>query len=219
MLYVEDVFERITCRLLSNDAKGFDNLANDQWRCRFIESVWNQIEGGRGLSTSQAKIVLDIIKNLETYLVEYGDATQADLNNMFKWPRYRKEPYQSIILPKEVRHIGSNLLVFRFKYNSEILKDIKNIVRKSTHMSPMFNQRFKVWIIPVFRSTMRDVRQLIREHRFSSDAATDRWLNMAKESYDKPSTVQIQDDVCVAKVHDNPIMALWMENALDAEPV
>src|ERR1700733_14009353 len=102
MLYVEDVFEAIAMRLLSSDKEGFDTILNDHWRRKFIESVFTQIERGRPLSTEQAKIVLNIIKDVETYLIKYGDADQEELSKLFVYPRYRQEPYQSTIIPKEV---------------------------------------------------------------------------------------------------------------------
>lgn len=219
MLYVEDVFETIALRLLSADKEGFDTILSDHWRRKFVESVFAQIERGRPLSTEQAKIVLGMIKDVEAYLVRYGDADQEELSKLFVYPRYRQEPYQSTVIPKEVRHIGSNILAFRFKYNTAIINDIRNLQRKTTHMPPYFHREYKVWIIPVTHTNFDEVKQIMREYKFNSDEATDRWLNMAKDSRGKPSTFEIKEGLVVAKVNDNEIMGQWMQNALGAEPI
>jgi hypothetical protein len=219
MLYVEDVFEAIALRLLSANKEGFDAILNDHWRRKFIESVFAQIERDRPLSTEQAKIVLSIIKDVEAHLVRYGDADQEELSKLFVYPRYRHEPYQSTIIPKEVRHVGSNILAFRFKYNTAIIADIRNMQRKTTHMPAYFNREHKVWIVPVTHANLAEVKQIMREYKFTTDEATDRWLNMAKDSCGKPSTFKIKEGIVVAKVNDNEIMGQWMQNALGAEPI
>jgi hypothetical protein len=217
--YVEDLFETIAEEVLSGNQNCFGGHFSDKWSQSFITSVYSQIERGSSISTEQAKIILRMISQAETYLIENGFATQEKLSDMMIWPKYRKEPYQSKKIPKEVRHIGSNILAFRFKRIKEIMDDLNYISSKSFFAQPFYDHNFNLWLVPVIRSNLPLVINLIRKHNFYSDEATDRWLKLARESRDMPSTFKIEDNIVVAKVYDNPIMALWMENVLAAEPI
>lgn len=219
MLYIEDLFEIVAETLLSDAKNGFEGHLNDTWSRNFVTSVFEQIERGSSLSSEQAKIVLMMIAEVSPYLVKHKLADEDQLDALILSPKFRKEPYESKKIPKEVRHVGLNILAFRCKRIKPIIDDFYAIQRKSAYMPPYYDFGLNLWIVPVTRNNIRDVIQLMRRHNFHSDEATDRWISMARESYNQPSTFTMEENIVVAKVYDNPIMALWMRNALEAEPI
>jgi hypothetical protein len=220
MLYIEDVFELIAEKLLSKDKKNFDGLLSDDWSIKFVCSVNEQITNDHPLSTEQAKVVVRMIQDVHGFLADYGDADLTEMQKLLSHPRFKHEPYQSTYIPKEVRHIGSNLLAFRFKYQPAIIKDIHSISKISHYGSkPYFDYNLKLWIVPVISTNFRRVKEVINDHRFGTNDATDLWLTKAKNSYDAPSIIFIEDDLCVATVCANEMLAFWMVNSVGAEPV
>jgi len=218
-LYIEDVFETIANKLLSYDSRDFNGIVSDTWTKTFISSVFDQMQRGKAFSTEQVKVIIEIIKKTEKFLIEYNDYTSSDLKKLINYPKFRQQPYKSIVIPREVRHMGLNLLGFRFKYNPEIVREFKEL-QKLSHATPYFDKNFNIWFLPVSRHNIDTAIHIIKEYRFSTDIATDRWLMLAKESHDKASVFEIhEDNIVTARVTDNEILALWMRNSLGAEPI
>ena len=218
-LYIENILETIANNLLSGNEQNFNGVISDKWTIRFIASVYDQIDREKALSTEQVKVILGIIKKVEDLLVEYKLYTKIELQAILANPKFIREPYKSTFIPREVRHLGLNLLGFRFKYNPDIVSDLKLIRQRNMHSAPYFDSKHGLWIFPVTRNNLRDAIDLIKSHRFSTDVATDRWLALAKQSHGMVSVFELHENIVVAKVKDNEILALWMQSSLGAEPL
>ena len=236
-MYVEDLFVNIQKDMhgLFRKKRPFaDSLT--EWQIQFVYDVGCRLDNddsgminlGRDLkvlSTKQAKYILDIIQILKSEIVERNLATNEEIVLMLSQPKFRKEPYESTNVPKEVRYIGDNFLAFRFKPNPTLKDQIKILgdvrpndwIQSSNKMIPTiiksrFDWYYKIWIVPVTRQNIIDIETLIRSERFNMDDVTRNYIRLAYDSRNKPSdfTIDTENDAILINVKDNPILAGWV---------
>lgn len=226
-MYVEDLFIKIRDTLYNflNLSEPFDAKLSDQWHTEFIASVASSIDQNRSISTKQTAIVLKIIAKVRSHIIDLGWASEQDIDRMLSDPQYRIQPYVSANVPREVRHLGDNLLAFRFKKDNNLRDRIKNLCyAKATTwrldyemaapnnkiLRPRYNWLYRVWIIPVYRFNVHATISLIKLENFGLDEETARYLKLARASFDKPSTFGISNEIIVANVCDDPMLAGWI---------
>jgi hypothetical protein len=219
-MYIEDLLIRIRDALISYRPwrRLFDSLS--EWQRSFIQSVGRHVDQGKSLSTKQSKIVLQLIEQVKPYLIEYGWATETDITKLLHDPQFRRPLYESTNVPKEVRHLGNNLLAFRFKKN-ELLRDrLKAVCHPKQKVPdetlndglirPRFDWLYKIWIIPVYRFNILPIIQIINDEHFGVDQEAIHYLRLAKSSFNRPSMFAIGEEVIFANVCDDPILAGWI---------
>lgn len=193
------------------------------WVQSFLRNTAGRVERGGTLSTEQAKIVLRLAQRFETLLIESGRIAGQALAELVRAPVYRNEPYPSANVPREVRHLGQNLLGFRFKYNEVILEDIKRLApRLSCVPAPRFwyHREHRIWVVPTTRDTLDGVQQLITKHRFEFDDAVVAFLTEAVNAQGRPCQFALDPalNVIAGLVPDNDLVA-WVVRRLGGEPV
>jgi len=222
-MLVEDVLKLIADRLNKHYAveQRFYGVLDDDWHASFIQSVNAHAERGRPLSTEQSKIVLKIITKVRTYLISYGDITSDTVDGLLASPNHRQPLYQSTNIPKEVRHIGSNLLGFRFKYNELIISDIKALSALSISQAAYFEGTMRIWVVAVTRASLQPIKSLIKKYRFGVDCSTENWFHLLQYSLDKESSVFVDEetDLIVVNVCDNELLAHWVSHVAGGEPI
>lgn len=233
-MYVEDLFIALHDKLVGRYWFGFDGELDSDWHRNFISNVTSHIVTGHALSTNQSKTILKLIAKVRRCLVAYGMATEDDIDNMLAHPEHRRPLYESTTVPREVRHLGDNLLGFRYKQN-DIIK--QRIVQFGTPeqeswmaasrdnnakliAAPHFDWQHRIWIVPVFRHNLPAIISLIQEYRFGMDGPTIAYLRLASHSFDKPSTFTlIAPDIISGNVCDNPLLAGWAIEVADGVAV
>jgi len=229
-MYVEDLLLTI-CKHLNSVGLLFDGLLDDPWHRNFISNVSAHVEAGKQLSTNQSRTILKLVGRVRQQIVRNGLATAEDIDLMLRQPEHRRPLYQSANVPREVRHLGDNLLAFRFKQNDLVVQRIKEFglpvmtdwaelhrslliprMRFELLPRPRFDWDYKIWVVPVLRPTIMGIIALINEYRFGLDDATQNYLQLARQSLDQQSAVVLHADreVLLANVCDNPLLAGWM---------
>lgn len=224
-MYVEDLFRKIRDKLtdlgllFQPKAKPpFNGLLDDKWHHEFVESLGGYIDQNRPMSTKQGARALKIIETVRIHLVEYGWITDVAINQMLERPQFRNEPYESKYVPKEVRYLGSNLLAFRFKKNDEYRRTLKafSSPKKHDHDYHVISVPFRydwthrVWIISVHRFNVLGIIEFINRERIGLDQLTADYLKLAKKSFDEPSRFFLNEDILLANVCDDPLLAGWI---------
>jgi hypothetical protein len=236
---IEDIFLKI--RTESTTSSGsmvglnvklspFNGELDDPFFQEFLISVGMHIDLEKPLSTKQSEIVLKIIRKVQYHIVKYKWLSQQELDSLLESPVYARPLYLSTHVPKEVRYLGGNLLGFRFKYNPKIAERIRKIcdVKKASWFTddipvvmeshenittkPYFDKNYNVWVVPVYRFNIDSIINLIGQERFGKDSEVDRYLKLARNSIDKPSTfiVDTENEVIIANVCDNTLLAGWI---------
>lgn len=216
-MYVEDLLLAMRAKMPHGRLGQFD-----AWQQNFIHNLGDHIASGKPLSTKQSHAVLRLIGSFRQAIVINGMATADDIHEMLQRPQFRRPLYESILVPREVRHLGDNLLAFRFKQHDLIVERIKQFGvppsggRTDLLPKPRFDWDYKLWIVPVMRYNLSAIITLINEYQFTADDSTAAYLRLAQRSHDQPSTVTLADaDVLVANVCDNPLLAGWIAEIAD----
>lgn len=226
-MYVEDLLIKIRNTLMISDKKAqscFGSLLSDEWHRSFISNIGRYIDANKSLSTKQSNTILKLIGKVLPYLIKNGWITDLDLNQMLTEPQFRHPLYESTNVPKEVRHIGDNLLAFRCKNSDVVRNKIKALgyprltesrpaITDSSVMGVLpvrFDWLYKVWIVRVHRFNVADVHALIETERFNVDHATAHYLHLVRHSFNQPSLFAVADDIIVGNVCDDAILAGWV---------
>lgn len=196
----------------------------DAWSRKFLIDVDARVSNGQPMSTAQARVFLRLLGHVRVGLVAEGSVSDATISLMLARPRYRTEPYQSINMPREVRHLGDNLLAFRFKMAPEVIKDIKEVAAGSRlghfFAQPRFDAEHKVWIVPVTRDTVDAIQHIITTHRFAFDEETLIYLHTVINTEEgAPVSFRIEGDQIIGDIPGNDIVAMWATHVLRGEVV
>jgi hypothetical protein len=214
---VEDIFEIIIANLFDPDMR--EALLSDRWFEKFCTNVHGWVSRGLPLTTEQARISLRIISRLQPLLVERGWATDDKVTGLLARPVYRSTPTQSTSIPREVRYLGDNLLGFRFKRNDVIMEDMKRM-RDGFNVCPAhWDWISRLWIIPVLRSTIQPIMNLIRDHRFEFADDVAEYLALTTNASDEPCSFVIDPSSgkIIAEINDSEIVAAWTISALEGK--
>jgi hypothetical protein len=227
-VYVEDLFLVIREHAVASRCFGrhshepFDGLLSSEWHQNFITNVGNHVMAGKQLSTNQAQTILKLVGRIRYPLIRQGMIREDELDHMLRQPEFRRPLYTSANIPREVRYLGDNVLGFRSKQNDIIAARIRDLnvlntndwagFRNVQRMLPYahFNWAQRIWLVPVMRHNLDRVMALINEYRFNTDPAVTAYLRLARQSRDQPSAVALVDDVILANVCDNPLLAGWV---------
>lgn len=214
---VEDAVELMALHI----TKGlFVQHLKDDWAAKFVVNVAAYTSERKPLSTEQAKIVLKLLKRVESYLIENGES-MSGLAALLRNPAYRQEPYPSANVPREVRFLGDNMLGFRFKKNDTIVADLKALkaIQDFSFNDLWFHREHRLWVIPVTRDSIHEIMALIARHRFDFDDMVAEYLTVAQNNAQRPSAfvADMEMGVIAAQVYDNEVVAWFTRNVLGGD--
>lgn len=218
-MYVEDILLFIHHNLISRyGSQSFDGLLHGAWYQNFIASVAQHICNDRALSSNQSHTILKLVRRVRSQLIKLG-TDAAELDRLLAKPEHRQPPYESSRRPREARYLGNNMVALRCKVDGLLIAHIKALGMDEglTHCNgilrsrPRFEWTQKLWIVSVHRYNLQSLRTLLQEHRFHLDQILIDYLALCQASVDQSSTItRMDDDVLIANVCDDDILASWM---------
>jgi hypothetical protein len=218
MLYVEDALAEIYTSMIEDEL--FTVVDPDPWAFNFVCNVTRYVTQDKPLSSEQAKIVLKLLDRVSPIFVMKNKMTESDVQALIANPKYRREPYKSANIPREVRFLGDNLVGFRFKLNEIIVEDIRKMqFHFPNRHSIYFNHAHRIWVVPVTSKTYQPVLAIIQKHRFSFDDAVAAFFARCKTSENDLSAFAHGDDLIAATIANNPLLAWWTHSILGGEVV
>lgn len=213
--HVEDVAETLVPWL--GDAS-LQRALGDPWFEKFLNSIYTRTLFSRQpLTTEQAKIVLKVLARARSWFVDRG-WSDATIQAMLDAPVYRLPPTQSVNIPRQVRHVGGNLLAVRFKRHDNILADLQSLDARFT--PPVWDTRHRVWLVPITSSNHEGLLELIGGYRFEVDDAVVESLAATKDKIGERSGFVYDDTTneILVNVGDNDLLARWVSATLAWEP-
>lgn len=189
----------------------------NKWDQEFIIDMESHVADARPISTAQGAIIVKLIRQHRAYLEGAGMPAGA-IDTLLATPVYRRTPYQSTVLPREVRWAGSNYLAFRCKFNQNVVDDIKRLRWNSPMFAgqgaPFFSQAAKLWIVWVSEDNLDHVMSVIRRHKFGFDSAVEQmFLRLANAKRDRGS-VSLEDNQLKVDVSNDQFMHAWVQGML-----
>lgn len=201
MLTVEDLLERLE-RFLWYTPKGkkFDFPA---WDRRFIADVASFTREGKRLSDDQSNLAIKLIKSYENMLRADGVDSSA-LSALIASPLHRNQPYISPKIKREIRYMGENKVLMRFKYNPVIIEKLREAkytnpyTRKSY---PHFDSALKIWIVEINDISYEKIVSIVRLYRFDFDDEVAEFFMNFENAKSNQSEVLLEDEI-VVHCHD-----------------
>lgn len=209
MFTAEDLLALLAHRVVHLTDKGVDS-----WGVRFLANVHEHVSRGRALSTEQARVLLRIGAACRNYLVETAAVEAWQIDGLLARPRYRQELVQSTHYPREVRHVGGNLLAFRFKLHEEVRNAIKALATRQDGQEdepsrPWFDNDTRLWIVPVTKSNLNGVMAIIRRYDFAFDDPTLEYITLCSNSPGTASTAFVAEGrIYINVCDDEPLLGM-----------
>lgn len=221
MLSVEDCLEALNAIAQQpvRDASGNIYEINNTWDQRFVNDVWTHCENGQAISTSQSEIVIKLIQRYRDHLIEFGIIAPS-IDQLLITPHYKRTPYQSSHLPREVRWAGKNKLVFRCKYNSGVIEDIKKLKGGNSflpHPTPVWVKEHKLWIVDVDSKNWERVMDVIKRHRFHFDDTVANYFLEVSNSLNQLSRAETKDDHIEVTARNDDFLDSWLNGLVNLE--
>ena len=218
MLTVEECLKNLeaVCHAPVVDQQGNVFEITNTWDRRFISDVAEHSRNGKAVSTAQSSVVLKLIDRYRDHLSVRGIA-RTEVDQLINFPQYARPPYQSTVLPREVRWAGDNKLVFRCKYNAGIIEDIKKL--KGTnhflpHHYPMFFREQKLWIVDVNSGNAEKTMDVIKRHKFDFDDAVAQFFLDIENGKGRRSEILTDGESIQITVRNDDLLNSWL-NALE----
>lgn len=215
-IYVEDLLKGMWGLVLNG-------TIHDEWRSNFICNVKGYVDHGNQLSTAQGATILKLSDNYHRALAQELRVTQPEIAASIKSPAYRKQPYQSVDVKREVRYVGGNKLAFRFKKDPIVVKDLKYLTNGNSFVdtSTTYNDEYRIWTICVDSSNLERVMSIIARHKFQADHDVMEYLTRCTNSQTVPSVFLMDDqaEYVYANVCNNPVLAFAIQFIMKGELV
>jgi len=220
MMTVEELIEKLDELLWSPPYENNQRLEiKATWDRRFISDVSNYTREGKCLSTSQSHLALKLIKRYKHHLVLSG-YLDISIDSILNNPTHRLPPYVTSQINREVRYLGDNKLVFRFKYNPPIIESIRNLRDTNIYTSttyPDFNKNLKVWTIEVTPNNYDNIITLISSHKFNFDDDVAIYFMNFENSKSKKSSAKIINDKIVVECNNEGLFSEVLNNMLKTD--
>jgi len=165
-----------------------------KWDVKFFNDMYFLLLKNGNISTAQYDLCIKLIKKHSLTFINTG-VDEKKIDYFLLNPKARKEPYQTISIPREARYIGKEKIAFRFKYNPKIIEEIKNLKSKA-----LFNENLtryytdddiKLWIVKVRKSNIDKIIDILAVYKFNVDEETIVFLANCKDSIELDSTVKV----------------------------
>ena len=222
MLTVETCLKNLeaVCNTPVADSQGNVFEITNTWDRRFISDVAEHCRNGKAISTSQSSVVIKLIDRYRDHLVHRG-IIRTELDQLIAFPQYARPPYQSTVLPREVRWAGDNKLVFRCKYNAGIIDDIKKLKGTNYFLPiqyPTFFREEKLWIVDVNSGNVEKTMDVIKRHKFAFDDAVAQFFLDIENSKGKRSQIETDGESIKITVRSDDLLNAWLNTLQILEP-
>ena len=227
-MYVEDAIKEFARRQeVADDPLGLI-LRADDWGRKFIQSLNESVTSGRALSTRQGEFFVNLIKRHRDRIVTGGCGySSIDMDRLILSPSYRQEPYESVMVKREVRYLGDNKLGFRFKKDDAIKEAIKRIRASAKETSwrsdlePSYEFKHRMWVIPVTATNFKQVMNMILRNDFGLDEEVAAFLGLCEASINQPPTAVLDEEGgrIILNICDNEALGAWVDNVLIGDRV
>jgi len=221
MLTVEECLKELNllASIPRKDQQGNVYEITNTWDRRFIEDVSSHAAAGQAISTAQGELAIKLIQRYRDHLVQIGIVAQS-VDLLIQTPHYAQPPYQSTNLPREVRYAGDNKLVFRCKFNSGVIEDIKKL-KGGNHFAslqyPTFNRDHKLWIVDVNANNWEKAMDVIKRHKFAFDDQVTNYFLEVSNSLSQKSSVSVEGDQMTVVVRNDDFLAAWISGVASLE--
>lgn len=216
MLTVEELLGGLGSLVVSTRIK-------DEWHRSFIASVQQHVQNGSCLSTNQSTIILKACAKYPVDLSKVLRRSVQEVEDSIRNPSYKKEPYQSVSIKREVRYLGDNKLAFRFKLDNTVLQDIKNLRGNNDLVDERatFNEDYRIWVVSVTVTNYSKVFSIINRHKFDFDEGVLEYMTICNNTSKVKSTIVMEDDesLIYANICSNPILVELIKNTMNGEVV
>lgn len=188
MTTVEDLIISLskTIRNPIKDNVGVFHRVSTPWDINFLTDLGvHKLPAGKPLSSKQADVALKIIRRY-THILVLQNYELETVNSILEKPIYKKEPYVSKNIVREVKHVDDDVFVFRFPKHPEILANIKSLKKTNAfttrnikyHAEPNF-----VWTVELAHNNINQAIDLIGKWGFQADEYTlEKLQNILKSS-------------------------------------
>lgn len=213
--YIEDLLVMLD---LARFDDNFRKVLPDPWYEKFISNVSGHVARDKPLSTEQARIVLRVCDRARSLLLA-SDIDPDTLDDLLQRPVYRRTPYPSSNVPREVRWVGDDKLAFRFKRNDVTVEALKKLVKRHNMVDvPRFDRTLNAWIVAVNRHSFDSIFDIIGHHRFSYDEGVEAFLAACEEARGGVSEAIIENDEIQVRVRDDDFLGTWLIGIEDGTP-
>ena len=230
MITVEDLLEELYDSFVPdlawfmNPNTRIENPLSD-WDQKFLESVTNHTKKGRALSTKQAETTIKILERYHDAFDSNKKCTHSSkaVLEVCSLPRYRNEVYQTKIVKSEVRHLIDDILCFRFKYNEEIMNDIRRLTPnlKSFETKSILTKfpycENGIWFVKVTNFNVEAVMALIQKYNFDYADEVLGLITLMINAEILPSSATIENDSIKIQVNNNEFLGYWVQYLVDCE--
>lgn len=180
MIYFEDLV--INAYNILRDGT-HNTVSLSEWSRNFILNIGSKLadDGSTQLSTNQSAALKKVLPYFVRFFVHAG-YDRNEVEDALAYPIFKSPLYNSPAVKRECRHLGANLLGFRFKFNPTIAKDIQD---KATGGYYRFDKQTKLWIVTVTINNYQTISSAIYENRFELNGQTEKWLQSLKHINDQ----------------------------------
>jgi hypothetical protein len=220
MITVEDLLEKLDELLWTPPCINGEKMEiKTSWDRRFISDVSNYTREGKCLSTSQSVLGIKLIKRYIQHLVVSG-FEQNTIETIINSPVHRLQPYQSSNIRREVKYIGDNKLVFRFKYNPSIidkLREIKHTNPYTGKIYPDFHSDLKLWVLEITIINYEKIMNIISDFKFDFDDDVVEFLMNFTNSKTTKSSAHINNGNIEVVVSGENMLNQLLNNIIELE--
>lgn len=190
-MYVEDYIKKLFT--LSLTAR----VTLTDYEIRFITDMMSYVNESRPLTTKQVDLAVKILNDYRMHLLDdYFKQVLLD-----KKCRNIPVPSSNAVIPREVRYVGNNTFVFRFKYDTKI----KNFISKLQKSN--WDHINKVWT--VMPENPNDLFTFIANFGFEPDDSVLEYFALTEDL--KKTTIEMLDENNIFIVARNQLAMEFME--------
>ena len=207
--YLEDYVAEIN-RAIQNPTPHVYRIVTE-WPEIFLQSISEQLEQDRTLTTRQTSTVITIIKKMFTdksfpssFRGDIGDLMKAIKEN-----RWRDTPRVSVERRREARYIGANHV---------LISGVSGIPKASTSLSKMRAMyRDKMAIVSVTRYNIDELITFLGNLEMEIDETLEEFLALCLGSKNKISHFIATGEDCAVNICDDETLAIFIRHFCDAE--
>lgn len=175
------------------------------WEKEMLASISARIisKPNSALTTRQVDTVVKIFsRHSESIGFDYTELS------LIKNPKCKLTPIVSQNIINEVRALGVSNLVFRFKFNTDIIAKFKKMM--AVFPGVYYNKPYKLWIVSVTPATVDEISDIIGLYGFNFDDDVLEILSLAAQA-NKPS-ISVEDNDIVVKNNNTLLKILLSRN-------
>jgi hypothetical protein len=182
----------------------------------FITDMANKVRSNKKFSTGQAAYILRLISNYSMIIADKKKIDIEEIKNLVNNPIYANEPYESVNIPKEVRYVGNDFIVFKFKFDPILKENIKDL-KPGLPMEipyPEYNSNHKIWIVKISSKNVDKTIEIIGRYGFQYEEDLAQYFTDILNRKNDNSSVNIQDDKIVIDIPNDDIFSDYVESFL-----